>query len=256
MRGDIRQIVYELDGQPVGLTSEAEWREAIRRGELGRETPVEVYREGEGRPHSLPAAEVPKLAPLFDALETPVRDRGGAAEGGAAAGGPEDGATAVGDSEARGRKAGSRRPSRRASGEKKVATLKGPYDPHAEIKEVAGKAEPSGRRRRLVLLGSLLLLALAGVAVAVGLSIRPEPFAVEVPQWYRVIASADIRKRPSADAEPVERLARNRILKGVPDETTRRRWLRIANGRHAGFYFKMEDLEIANVTGDEIEIVD
>lgn len=240
MRGAIREIVYDLSGYPKGTSGEAEWREAISRGELRRETIVVVYREG-GEPHSLSAGEVPELTPLFEERDASVAD--GQAEDGSGAGGADEGLKAA-------------RPPRRRQprGGRRKWLWDGDVDPHAiedVTTDVVGWSVDGGRA---ILLG-VLLAVLVGFSIAL-LPIRPDPVSRSSPRWYRVVAAADIRKSPSADAQPVKMLTRNRILWGVPDETTRGKWLRIARGLYAGFYFKMENLETANVTGNELEIVD
>lgn len=239
MRGEIHEIVFELDGIPIGLSNEAQWREAIRRGELGRTTRVIVRRESEPA-LSQAAGEVPELQPLFEAQEAGVPEADGAAAAELETGTPE---------------AAAPRPASRLSPRRRQREDKVPLDPHAIEEEVTiHRRGPNWQRPALL---GLLLLALAGLAAAIGLAIRSKPVAgIEgTPQYYRVVSSADIRKGASLDADPVKRLTRDKILKGIPDARTEGRWLWIAEGTHAGRYFKMENLELANVTGNEIDIV-
>jgi len=61
-------IVFERNGFPVELVGERDWRRAIERGHLARDTPVTIFRRP-GAGQMMSAAQVPELLAIFDALE-------------------------------------------------------------------------------------------------------------------------------------------------------------------------------------------
>lgn len=63
-------FTYDRGGVPVELASESDWRRAVMRGHVGRDTPVTVF-AGDAGPTMLPAGQVPELAALFDEVELP-----------------------------------------------------------------------------------------------------------------------------------------------------------------------------------------
>jgi hypothetical protein len=62
------RLVYEEDGYPRELLSEADWRAAIAAGRLTPETRVTMYRHGEA-PVAADAIEIIELRPLFGVEE-------------------------------------------------------------------------------------------------------------------------------------------------------------------------------------------
>lgn len=63
-------FTYDRGGVPVELASESDWRRAVMRGHVGRDTLVTVF-AADASPTMLPAGQVPELAALFDEVEQP-----------------------------------------------------------------------------------------------------------------------------------------------------------------------------------------
>lgn len=270
MSGDIHQISYELAGLSTGRTSEAEWRKAIRDGELTRDTIVIVYRESE-EPASGPAGAVPELRPLFEEAEARPEDP---APSSADAGNPpsstlaeaglwlerpspgvrlrsESGTGSPAPTQGEGQSRRSRRRKRHAS-----ATDWIEREPHSADKHKGQDLPIEGCRTRAVLTALVCAALLAAGAVwLVWQRLFPEPGVDWRSQTYRVTTPAHLYKMVRNERKWVKTLERDELVEATQDGKSGGSWLVVAEGNDAGFFVSSENLEPVNTPGEDVASV-